>query len=182
MAKPIDDRTAVNAALDKFIQRQMHRTNGVISWLRDAKLWRTVGSPERERERIGGFMADVNAERCESIAEQMLDRTLAHVKRIRQLDASRRATAIAEHNATLQRDRHHEPTADQLIRAARQAANEPLVTTAATSRPIAPESPYEAIYMVSETVFKGGLTCFDRPNPARVFVKPFVPEHTEHAA
>lgn len=151
--KPIDDRTAVNAALDKFIQRQMHRSHGIVSWLRDAKLWRTVGSPERER--IGGFMADINAERCESVANDMVARLLAHVRRIRQLDASRRATAIAEHNATLQRDRHHEPTADRLIRAARQAANEPLVTSPTTSLPLAPVSPYEAIGIAGENLLKG---------------------------
>ena len=120
--KPINDRRSVEAALARFLERQMSRSLGIISWMRDAAQWRNPN--DRGVKAVGNFHAQLNAKRCEEHAADIARRALAHVQRIRQLDASRRASAIADYHAQQRRPAHTDPTANPLISLARQAATQ----------------------------------------------------------
>ena len=87
--KPIEDRAEVQAAIDHFVERQIHRQYGVIYLITKAKEWRDSLADVTTQYRW-----NVNIEHarvCELKAHDKAELTIRLARRIRQLDATRRS-------------------------------------------------------------------------------------------
>lgn len=88
--KPIDDRASVEAALDRFLRRQLQ---SALNWIAIADGWRA----DAAKHPVGPYFAEDNAKRCDHKAFDIGIQALRLHDRISARDKTRRADHVTRH-------------------------------------------------------------------------------------